>query len=430
MKVAVIGLWHLGCVYSASLASLGHQVLAIDEDLARVNDLTRNVLPLEETGLADLMLTGVASGNLTFSSDFDLIKTADVAWITIDTPVRDDDSADVNAVFEIIDRVLLHLRNKALLVISSQLPLGSTSRIEKRFAELRPDRHVDFAYSPENLRLGTAISSFMEADRIVIGTSSQQAESTLSKLLAPLDIPIVSMSVESAELSKHALNSFLAMSVAFANEIARVAEHHGANAWDVAAALKSDRRIGPRAYVTPGGPIAGGTLARDIRYLETLAHEDQVRIPVIEAVLESHNEQKLWPIRALVQTKGPKDGPILVLGLAYKSGSSTLRRSFGLEVALQAKELGYDVRILDNSAEALPSGFEGLTRFADVNTALVDTSAVIICANESTVTTLPGLLQGIKEPPCLIDVIGAFNSSSQLLTEITVLCPGKARRDN
>ena len=425
MRIAVVGLWHLGCVYSACLASLGHEVVGIDEDVTVVELLQSGGLPVREPGLVDLISRGVNMKSLSFSDNFAVIEDADIVWLAIDTPVLDDDTADVTSVMAIVDRIVPYLRLDTVVVVSSQLPVGSCRKIRNLARKGRPNSRVEVVCSPENLRLGSALTSFLKADRIVIGSDSESAIATVIGALESLAIPTLVMSLESAELVKHALNAFLAMSVAFANEIGQVAEAYNADAWDVSRALKTDRRIGPRSYVQPGGPIAGGTLARDIRFLEEMGKEKNLQIPVLSSILESHDWQRTWPLRVLTGVIEPASGVVLVLGLAYKAGSSTLRRSFGLHVAHELVDAGFKVWVLDGGAESLPDDADRFTRVNTLNGVIDVVSAIVICAMEESILQLPILLSNSTKQPLIVDVIGALHSNIDLPDTAVVLTPGK-----
>ena len=225
MNVCVTGLWHLGTVTAACLASAGHDVTGLDFDAAIVSTLATGKAPLFEPGLDDLVKAGLASGQLHFTTDeAAAVNHADIVWIAYDTPVDDDDRADVTCVTERATRVFPHLRDEALVLISSQVPVGTTRQLELTFATEARGRRVGFAYSPENLRLGNAISAFSQPDRVVVGVRSTADRARVAALLRPFTERIEWMSVESAEMTKHALNAFLATSVTFINEIVALCE--------------------------------------------------------------------------------------------------------------------------------------------------------------------------------------------------------------
>ena len=232
MNVVVYGLWHLGSVTAACLAK-HHQVTGLDADAARIAALQLGHAPLLDPGLDDLIAAGLKAGRLSFTTEMAAVADAEVLWVCYDTPVDADDVADVGFVVQQIELAAAALRPGSLVLISSQLPVGTCAQLEKRFPRLR------FACSPENLRLGQAIDAFEKPARIVVGLRDATARADLERLLAPLGAPLLFMRTESAEMVKHALNSFLALSIAFINEIAAVCELTVADAQEVSAGLKS-----------------------------------------------------------------------------------------------------------------------------------------------------------------------------------------------
>jgi UDPglucose 6-dehydrogenase len=232
MKVCVMGLWHLGLVTAACLASVGHQIIGFDFDETMIAGLQKGRLPLFEPGLEDLVKAGLACGALGFSSDpIEAFQGAEIVWVTYDTPVDEEDRADVDYVLERIKSIMPYWAPSTLVLISSQLPAGSTRQLETACIDWH--KKLSFAYSPENLRLGKAIEVFTHPDRIVVGTRSEQDQEKIKALLDPITEKIEWMSIESAEMTKHAVNAFLATSVVFINEIAALCESVGADAKEV-----------------------------------------------------------------------------------------------------------------------------------------------------------------------------------------------------
>ncbi len=356
MKVCVVGLWHLGTVTAACLASGGHDVVGLDFDPETVRQLTAGQPPLFEPGLARLIQQGMAAGRLRFSTEAaGSLAAVEVVWVAYDTPVDEQDRADVDFVVERVARLFPHLSAGALVLISSQLPVGTTRRIEKSFREGSPDHSTTFCYSPENLRLGKAISAFSQPDRVVVGTSCTQDHRRIEELLKPFTQNIEWMSIESAEMTKHALNAFLATSVAFTNEVATLCEQVGADAKEVERGLKSDGRIGQRAYLSPGTAFAGGTLARDIQFLEQTGKVYTHPTPLLSAVRVSNEEHKNWPRRKLQEILGDLHGQrVAVWGLTYKPGTDTLRRSASVELCEWMEKQGAIPQVHDPVIKALP----------------------------------------------------------------------------
>ena len=383
MKVCVLGLWHLGTVTAACLAAGGRRVTGLDFEDALIANLKNGQPPLFEPGLEDLLKQGLQSGALDFSSDpGESVHQAQVIWVTYDTPVDDDDNADVEYVVERVARLFPFLEAGQAVLISSQLPVGTSQRLENLFAQARPGVNVSFSYSPENLRLGKAISVFSQPDRVVIGIRSESTRQLFIDLLAPFTGHIEWMSVESAEMTKHALNAFLAASVTFINEIAAICEQVGADAKEVERGLKSESRIGPKAYLGPGGAFAGGTLARDIAFLTQLGQQNDLPLHLVPAVRASNDAHKNWPRRRLTQLLGDLHGKtIAVWGLTYKPGTDTLRRSSAVELCQWLLEQGARVQAHDPALSSLPAALSDIQLCATALQAAQGTHALVIATD-------------------------------------------------
>lgn len=357
MKVSVVGLGHLGMVTAACLASGGHDVIAVEDDPSFVAGLLLGRLPAAEPGLEDLVQAGLANGRLHFTTDVSAVKSADVVWIAFDTPVDDDDRAGVEIVCERTTRLFPHLRPGSLLLISSQLPVGTTRRLEQRFARESNGRAVAFGCSPENLRLGKAIEAFTHPDRVVVGVRSETDRKTVAALFEPFTDRIEWMSVESAEMTKHAVNAFLATSIAFINEVAALCEQVGADARQVARGLKSDARIGAEAYLSPGAAFFGGALARDIVCLSGLGQTHAVTTHLLSSVKTSNDVHRHWAQDWLVRRLGcVANRSVAIWGLAHKPGTDRLSRpSAVVELCRWLHEHGATVRVHDPAVKCLPA---------------------------------------------------------------------------
>jgi len=400
MKVCVVGLWHLGCVTAACLASGGHQVTGLDFDERVIHGLNQGKAPLFEPGLDDLIQNGIQTHNLHFTTDpEDAAHGADVIWLTYDTPVDEDDRADVEYVVERMSRLFPFLKDGQEVLISSQLPVGSARRLQDLFEKEHQNQKVNFSCSPENLRLGKAISVFLKPDRIVIGTRAEKSRSKFKELLAPFTDRIEWMSVESAEMTKHALNAFLATSVTFINEIAVLCEQVGADAKEVERGLKTEARIGPKAYLSPGGAFAGGTLARDIAFLSQLGEKYQQPIHIFPAVKASNDAHKSWYRRQLEKSLGAVRGKtIAVWGLTYKPGTNTLRRSSAIELCQSLLSKGGKVRAHDPSLTTLPQEYSQIQLLASPEEAVKGADALVIATEwpEYKNLKLENILQGMR----------------------------------
>lgn len=380
MKVGVIGLWHLGSVTAACVADAGFQVLAYDSDNAVIKNLQAGHAPLFEPGLNELIQKNLQNKNLQFSNNLADLAATDILWVTLDTPVNADDEADVEFVINQVKATFPYLSQTKVILISSQLPVGSTQRLAKLYAEMFPEKKMSFACSPENLRLGKAIEVFTKPDRIIVGTNTGEDKKILEQLFKVFSSNIVWMSVASAEMTKHALNAFLATSVVFINELASLCERVGADAAEVEQGLKSEVRIGPKAYLRPGGAFAGGTLARDITYLIDIGKQQTLPTKLFSAVLESNHAHKEWSQRKLLQLLKDLPGKkIAVLGLTYKPGTDTLRRSTAIETCQWLKEQGVTINAHDPAVKQLPAELaEYIQLQPSVTAALKDADAALI----------------------------------------------------
>ena len=374
MKITVLGLWHLGCVTAACCAR-HFDVVGLGVNAGNIAKLNEGQAPLFEPGLNELLAAGLAAKRLSFAIDEKAAcANADVLWVCIDTPVNDNDESDVDFVLTLVRHALIHLPKGALVLVSSQLPVGTCAKLENEF----PQFH--FACSPENLRLGKAIDAFEKAERVVVGIRDDARKAVIEELFAPFTQRILFMRTESAEMVKHALNSFLALSITFINEVARLCEHTGADAKEVSAGLKSEPRIGPKAYLGPGGPFAGGTLARDVVTLTKLAEAKGERISVIPAIKQSNDLHRGWAFRRLQSALGDFHGKrIAVLGLTYTTDTDTLRRSAAVELCQKFLSVGARVNAFDPAVKSLPKELSAISLAIDMAGALKDADAAVIC---------------------------------------------------
>lgn len=377
MNITVAGMWHLGCVIAAGMARVGHQVTGYDGDGKAVAELCKGKAPLFEPGLDEAIREGIDAGRLVAVSDpTSAMVGAELLWIAYDTPVADDDWADTAFVEEQIRGLLMHRDEPLLVLVSSQMPAGSIARLEKEHGS----RGFRFACSPENLRLGQALDCFLKPDRVVVGVRSPADRVELESVFHSIAAPIEWMGVESAEMAKHAINAFLALSVAFANELAVLCESIGADGREVERALKTESRIGPRAYVRPGSAFAGGTLARDVMFLSALAGDKNISLSLIPAIRTSNEHHKAWLYRVVEEVLGDRvDVLVAVLGLTYKPGTDTLRRSASVEFCRWAVERGCIVRVHDPVVRVLPEDLaRGVTLAGSLEEACRGSAVIVV----------------------------------------------------
>jgi UDPglucose 6-dehydrogenase len=351
-KVCIIGIWHLGSVFSACLADAGYSVIGVDNDPKTVANLNKGIPPIFEPGLEKLVKRNLNAKRLNYTTDIGLaLNGSKFVLLTFDTPVNERDEVDLSPIIALNIPLSRQMEKGVVVIVSSQVPVGTCERMKSAIIEENSSLDFDIAYSPENLRLGKAIECFQRPGRIVIGANSEITLDRVEKFFGVIDAPCIRMNLRTAEMTKHALNAFLATTISFGNEIGNICDEVGADAFKVAEALATDDRIGPKLPLKPGLAFAGGTLARDLKALKKLGKELDYPAYLINAVLRLNKEQNKVIVKKLEKICGPiRHLKIGVLGLTYKAGTSTLRRSAAIEIIKYLTDGGAAVRAFDPKA--------------------------------------------------------------------------------
>jgi UDPglucose 6-dehydrogenase len=354
---------------------MGYDVTGIAQQPALAG-LCAGQAPVHEPGLDDLLERMIKAGRLRFTDSFrEGLEALEFIFISIDTPVGPDDESDLGPIWLAVDEIGATAAEGVVVVITSQVPVGTSEQIAKRLGS-----GVKIAYVPEFLRLGTALETFRNADRFVIGADDHEVAARVAAIYKPLDRPIRLTDIRSAEMAKHASNAWLATSISFINQIADLCERSGADVTEVAAIMKLDRRVGPNAFLSAGVGYAGGTLGREISALQKLGLSSGVSTDLFDAV-DAVNRSRMTHVMNRVRGIQPQleDVPIAVFGLTYKAGTSTLRRSASLTLISELTIAGARVSAYDPLAQLDETA--DLPRFTlhrDPAEALRDASAVIL----------------------------------------------------
>jgi UDPglucose 6-dehydrogenase len=376
-NIAVLGLWHQGVVGAACLADFGYAVTATDPSVD-LNRLRQGKAPIFEPGLDDLVSKGAKAGRLRFADDYaGAVKNAEFVCLMLDTPVDENDRSDLSGVFAAVRAVAPVLADNAILYVTAQVPIGTCTEIQNILRQA--GREIPVAYTPENLRLGIAIERFRKPDLPIIGTDSDDAFARLAKLFAPMSSDWQRTNLATAEMLKHALNGFLAVSICFANELGNLCDVTGANGVEVARLLRLEPRVGPKAMLTPGLGFSGGTLARDMMTLRTLGDRAGIDTPMLDGAWNSNKSQNKLIARrlshALSDLKGKR---VAVLGLTYKPDTSTLRRSAAVELIADLQAAGALVTAHDPAADRTEILARGIDAYPDVYSAAKDADALVL----------------------------------------------------
>ncbi len=333
-RVCVIGCWHQGVVGAACLADLGHDVLAADHDAARIRRLGEGRAPLYEPGLDELIGKGLQSGRLRFSAEpAAAVRDRSDILIMFDTPVDEKDQSDLTEILKTAGEIAPNLEPDAVILVTAQVPVGTCEALAAEIRRKNPAARFGIAYSPENLRLGQAIERFLHPALPVIGANDPATLDRVEQLLAPMQAKWERVNLRTAEMTKHALNAFLATSICFANELGNLCDEVGADGCRIAEVLRREPRVGPKAMLFPGLGFSGGTLARDMQTLRGLGDRAKLDTPLLDGAWNSNQQQNRLVVRKLKKALGKLTGrKVAVLGLTYKPDTSTLRRSVALEI--------------------------------------------------------------------------------------------------
>ncbi|HTE48977.1 MAG TPA: nucleotide sugar dehydrogenase [Candidatus Paceibacterota bacterium] len=337
-KICVIGMWHLGTVTAGCLAQTNNEIICFDFDKEVINNMKRGILPVFEPGLQELFdRARKKNNNISFSNNLkDIVPESDYIYITFDAPIDNRDRVNLATFNESVDKIIPLITPKTLIIISSQIPVGTCRKIIQKIR--KKGKKNELCYIPENLRLGDAIKSFLTPERIIIGLSSELVKQKAENLFNHINARKIYMNLESAEMSKHAMNAYLATLISFSGEISNICEKVGANALDVINALKAEKRVSPYAPILPGLGFGGGTLARDIQILKETGSKNKVKTEVLNAVLSANvNRMKYVADRLKMLLGTLNNKKIAFFGLVYKAGTNTLRRSLTLAIIDQIK---------------------------------------------------------------------------------------------
>ena len=344
MKIVVSGTGYVGLVTGACLSEIGHKVTCVDIDENKVTMMKKGISPIYEPGLDELLKRNYEEGRLNFTTDYkNAYKDANIVFIGVGTPEREDGSANLDYVFKVCEQIAESVENNCLVVVKSTVPIGTNDRVEEFLKEhVKAGIHIEVASNPEFLAQGTAVKDTLYASRIVIGVESKEAEEKLRYVYEGFNQPIVVTNRRSAEMIKYASNDFLALKISFINEIANVCEIVGANIEDVARGMSYDKRIGDK-FLKAGLGYGGSCFPKDTKALHWLANDSGYEIKTIKATIEVNENQKYKMFRKAKQRFGSLKGmKVAVLGLTFKPETDDLR---------EAPSIPNIKRLLDEGAE-------------------------------------------------------------------------------
>jgi len=391
MRVSIAGSGYVGLVSGAGLSDVGHHVVCMDIDEARVEGLKNGVVPIFEPGLKKMLRSNSSQGRLEFTSSIArAVEHAEILFIAVGTPPGEDGSADLSHVLAVAAAVGEQLEKPLLIVVKSTVPVGTCAQVRDTIAEKLNERGIEVSFSvasnPEFLKEGAAISDFMKPDRIVVGVDNEGAESLLRELYAPFNRnhqKLLCMDVRSSELTKYAANAMLATKISLMNELSNIAAQVGADIEHVRNGIGSDPRIG-YSFIYPGAGYGGSCFPKDVRALEHTARSNGYEAELLKAVEAVNKRQKHRPFEILSAHFGGKlDGlKVAVWGLSFKPNTDDMREAPSLDLIDALLSSGASVRAHDpeaaGEANTIFAGRAGFETVTDAYEATLDADALVL----------------------------------------------------
>ena len=356
MKIVVVGTGYVGLVTGTCFAEVGIDVICVDIDKKKIENLNNGIIPIFEPGLENLVTKNVTNGRLLFSTSLaESIKGADVAFIAVGTPPGEDGSADLKYVISVAQEIGQRMNSYGVIVTKSTVPVGTAQKvqaaIQQELVKRQLDIEFDVASNPEFLKEGAAIDDFLKPDRIVVGVSSVKAEEVMRKLYKPFLLnghPIIFMYVPSAEMTKYAANSMLATKISFMNDIANLCEIVGADVNMVRKGIGSDARIGNK-FIYPGIGYGGSCFPKDVKALIKTAAANGYQMQILEAVEAVNEKQKSVLFDKLMSRfQGNIAGKTFAIwGLSFKPNTDDMREAPSLVIIDKILKAGGKVKAFD-----------------------------------------------------------------------------------
>ncbi|WP_446808894.1 UDP-glucose dehydrogenase family protein [Methylomonas sp. 2BW1-5-20] len=391
MKITVFGSGYVGLVTGACLAEVGNQVLCMDVDQRKIDQLKQGIIPIYEPGLDEMVKDNVAAGRLSFTTDVkEAVDFGLFQFIAVGTPPDEDGSADLKYVLAVAKSIAEHMNDYKIVVDKSTVPVGTADKVKQAINAVLTERSQDLEFdvvsNPEFLKEGSALDDFMKPDRIIIGTDNPRTAELLKALYAPFNRSrerVITMDIRSAELTKYAANAMLATKISFMNELANLAERLGADIENVRHGIGSDSRIG-YSFIYPGCGYGGSCFPKDVKALERTARDYGYQAELLSAVENVNDRQKhrLFEKVSAHYPSGVKGKTFALWGLAFKPNTDDMREAPSRVLLEALIDAGATVRAYDpeamEEAQRIYGEKAGLVYCAKQADTLSDVDALII----------------------------------------------------
>ena len=409
-KITFVGTGYVGLVGGAGISEFGHQVTCADIDQNKIERLKRGEIPIYEPGLESLVKQNVAKGRLHFSHDVPKsIQNADIIFVAVGTPQGSNGEANLSAIESVAKTIGENLNGYKIICTKSTVPIGTGKRIEEIIRSMNPNGDFDYVSNPEFLREGAAVKDFLHPDRVVIGTRTQKAIKVMGEVYRPLYInetPIISTTVETAEMIKYAANAFLSLKISYINEIANLCEAVGADVQDVARAMGLDGRISAK-FLHPGPGYGGSCFPKDTHALAATGQKNRSPLLTVEAAIKTNAYQKVRMVDKLKRLMGGsfKGKTVAVLGLAFKPQTDDVREAASIVIVSNLAESGATVQAYDPIAmDNFKNHFPNIQYFDSWQDAVKNADACILLTEWNEFRSMDlNKLKDLMKTPVLLD---------------------------
>ena len=435
MNITMLGTGYVGLVSGTCFSEFGFNVCCVDKDQEKISNLNKNIVPIYEPGLENLIKKNKSDGRLTFSNDIDgNIRKSDIVFIAVGTPSRRGDGhADLSYVYQAAEQIGKKIDGYTVVVTKSTVPVGTGLEVKNIIKKVNPNADFDVVSNPEFLREGNAIQDFLRPDRVVVGFESERAKKIIASLYKPLfliETPILFTDLKTAELIKYSANAFLAVKISYINQMADLCEKVGADVHDVAKGIGLDKRIGNK-FLHPGPGYGGSCFPKDTVALVKTANQNNSDISIVDTVVKYNAKRKSEMADKILKELGNDftNKKVSILGLSFKPETDDMRDSPSLDIIPILQENGITISAYDpvaiNEAKKLLKNIEFSN---DLETCLENSDALVILTEWNEFRgLLPDYLGKYMKGNIVIDLRNALDPENFINSNFNLVQIGRAR---
>ena len=438
MNITMVGTGYVGLVSGTCFSEFGFNVCCVDKDAEKISNLNKDIVPIYEPGLENLIKKNKSAGRLTFSNDIDgNIKKSDIVFIAVGTPSRRGDGhADLSYVYQAAEQIGKKIDGYTVVVTKSTVPVGTGLEVKNIIKKVNPNADFDVISNPEFLREGNAIQDFMRPDRVVVGFESEKAKKIIASLYKPLfliETPILFTDLKTAELIKYSANAFLALKISYINQMADLCEKIGADVHDVAKGIGLDKRIGNK-FLHPGPGYGGSCFPKDTVALVKTANQNNSDISIVDTVVKYNVKRKSDMANKILKELGNDltNKKVSILGLSFKPETDDMRDSPSLDIIPILQENGITISAYDPVAMNEAKKLLKNTEFSsNLGTCIRNSDALVILTEWNEFRgLLPDYLSKYMKGNIIIDLRNALDPENFINSNFNLVQIGRARKTN